>query len=33
MQKPNLNKIIADNLDKAKFQSKMQPSLPGKYNT
>lgn len=28
MQKPNLNKIIADNLDKAKFQSKKQPSLP-----
>lgn len=33
MQKFNLNKIIADNLDKAKFQSKKQPSLPGKFNT
>jgi len=29
MKKPNLNNIIADNLDKAKFQSKVQPSLPG----
>ena len=28
MKKPNLNKIIADNLDKTKFQSKAQPSLP-----
>lgn len=28
MKKPNLNKIIADNIDKAKFQSKRQPSLP-----
>lgn len=28
MNKPNLNKIIVDNLDKAKFQSKSQPSLP-----
>jgi len=27
MQKPNLNKIIADNLDKAKFQTKSNPSL------
>jgi len=26
--KPNLNRIIEDNLDKAKFQSKLQPSLP-----
>jgi len=26
--KPNLNKIIADNLDKAKFQSKSNPRLP-----
>lgn len=26
--KPNLNKIIQDNLDKAKFQSKLKPSLP-----
>jgi N-acetyl-anhydromuramyl-L-alanine amidase AmpD/predicted metal-dependent hydrolase len=32
MQKPNLNKIIADNLDKAKFQTKSSPGLPGKYN-
>jgi hypothetical protein len=28
MQKPNLNRIIADNLDKAKFQTKSNPSLP-----
>jgi N-acetyl-anhydromuramyl-L-alanine amidase AmpD/LysM repeat protein len=28
MSKPNLNKIIKDNLDKAKFQSKSIPSLP-----
>jgi len=28
MRKPNLNNIIEDNLDKAKFQSKVQPSLP-----
>jgi hypothetical protein len=28
MKNPNLNKIIADNLDKAKFQSKSVPSLP-----
>lgn len=28
MEKYNLNKIIADNLDKAKFQSKSKPSLP-----
>jgi len=26
--KPNLDKIIQDNLDKAKFQSKLKPSLP-----
>ena len=26
--KPNLNRIIEDNLDKAKFQSKLKPSLP-----
>jgi hypothetical protein len=28
MERPNLNKIIADNLDKAKFQSKSSPILP-----
>jgi len=28
MQKPNLKKIIADNLDKAKFQTKSNPGLP-----
>jgi len=28
MERPNLDKIIKENLDKAKFQSKKQPSLP-----
>jgi hypothetical protein len=28
MKKPNLNRIIADNLDKAKFQTKSNPGLP-----